>query len=305
VPSDDAIIPTDAASSLLPVDLSSLPSSLPDSARPSQAPSRVGSPPPSRGASDTSQPSSPGGIEDFESDAGGDVAAGGGGIGGGASGSSCRRRKSASSHRGGGGGGGGGEQRGTNGGAAVAARAQLTPPAANADASDADASERGQRARGGGSRGGGGEGTADDNGSGGERGGDGGQPTDEPPLSSESLIKGAAEALQRSGYAETLGSLEERQMVELRESSRKLLLLELFVMVMGNVAGRLPRYVAALELHTNLAGKAGAAGTADVSTMKLAVSALRSALKMASLVKRDAKDMAKKLDRFVDDEAPL
>ena len=91
-------------------------------------------------------------------------------------------------------------------------------------------------------------------------------------------------------------------MSELAESNRKLISLDLFVLVLSLTSARLPRYVAALEMHASLAGTPSATtlgvDAAEASTMMDGVKSLKRALRWIQMVKTEAIDMAKKLDRF-------
>ena len=118
------------------------------------------------------------------------------------------------------------------------------------------------------------------------------------PQSAEALLLDAYGALKEAGYEETLGKLTPSELLELASSNRKLIRLELFVMCISASAAKLPRYVAALEMHANLADRPGAADADAVAELRLASGALREALRVLGMVKTEATDMAKKLDSF-------
>lgn len=132
--------------------------------------------------------------------------------------------------------------------------------------------------------------------------------------------------------AESVGKLSGSELEHVRASNRKLIRLELFMMVIGLAVARLPRFVAALEMHANLAestapsqamgaqdsstapdqvtedsSSAASASTRedaatarrqDVQTLRLAAVAMREQLRAMEMVKTEATDMAKKLERF-------
>ena len=120
-------------------------------------------------------------------------------------------------------------------------------------------------------------------------------------MNAEVLLNESIAALGEAGYAQSLGTLSERELEEMSDSNRKLVCLELFVQVLGLASAKLPRYVAALEMHANLADRPGAADAAEVPTMRLGVAGLVEALKVIKMVKTEATDMAKKLDKFSED----
>ena len=116
----------------------------------------------------------------------------------------------------------------------------------------------------------------------------------------EALFAAAQQAVEQVEYSESVGRLSEAERALTCESNAQLLQLELFIMALHLSSARLPRYLSALELHASLAAKLELQGTTPegLAEIRLCIEAFRTHLKIFSMVKADARDMAKKLDSF-------
>ena len=118
----------------------------------------------------------------------------------------------------------------------------------------------------------------------------------------ESLYAELAISLKDADYAGTVGRLGSHELRELRATNEALLRLDLFLMVVAHAAAKLPRYCSAIETHVSM-GVQAQLTDADTLALRLGAMALRTFLSVLENIKKEADDMATKLDSWEEREA--
>lgn len=118
----------------------------------------------------------------------------------------------------------------------------------------------------------------------------------------ESLYAELAISLKDADYAGTVGRLGSHELRELRATNEALLRLDLFLMVVAHTAAKLPRYCSAIETHVSM-GVQAQLTDADTLALRLGAMALRTFLSVLENIKKEADDMATKLDSWEEREA--
>ena len=118
----------------------------------------------------------------------------------------------------------------------------------------------------------------------------------------EAFYAELAISLKDADYAGTVGRLGSHELRELRATNEALLRLDLFLMVVAHAAAKLPRYCSAIETHVSM-GVHAQLSDADTLALRLGAMALRTFLSVLENIKKEADDMATKLDSWEERDA--